>query len=62
GGKKFSFGPDYIVPKPFDHRVIQYEAFAVAKAACEEGIAQNPIKDWNQYRKQLGERIKKFWK
>lgn len=62
GGNKFSFGPDYIVPKPFDHRVIQYEAFAVAKAACEEGIAQNPIKDWNQYRKQLGERIKKFWK
>lgn len=41
GGTHFSFGRDYIVPKPFDPRVIEFEAVAVAKAACEEGLAKN---------------------
>lgn len=61
-GQHFEFGPDYIVPKPFDPRVIEYEALAVAKAACEEGIALNPISDFEKYRKELGKRIKKYWK
>ncbi|MBL7006780.1 MAG: malate dehydrogenase, partial [Spirochaetia bacterium] len=45
GGRKFAFGRDYIVPKPFDKRVIEWEAVAVAKAACEEGLAKYPIED-----------------
>ncbi|WP_028972780.1 malic enzyme-like NAD(P)-binding protein [Spirochaeta cellobiosiphila] len=55
GGEDFSFGPNYIVPKPFDKRVFIEESLAVAKAACEEGIAQKPIKDWAGYRKHLEE-------
>ncbi|MEJ5273869.1 MAG: malic enzyme-like NAD(P)-binding protein [Spirochaetota bacterium] len=60
-GQHFEFGPDYIVPKPFDPRVIEYEAVAVAKAACEEGIALNPITNFEKYRKELANRIKKYW-
>jgi malate dehydrogenase (oxaloacetate-decarboxylating)(NADP+) len=62
GGKDFSFGPNYIVPKPFDPRVIEWEAVAVAKAACEEGLAKYPIKDWEAYRKSLRDRMAKYWK
>ncbi len=62
GGKEFSFGRDYIVPKPFDPRVIEWEAVAVARAACEEGIARKPLSDWEEYRKSLRERMKKYWK
>jgi malate dehydrogenase (oxaloacetate-decarboxylating)(NADP+) len=61
GGKSFSFGRDYIVPKPFDPRVIEWEAVAVAKAACDEGLAKYPIKDWEAYKKQLRQRMKKYW-
>ncbi len=53
GGQKFSFGPDYIIPKPFDPRVLYWEAPAVAKAACETGVALNPITDWDAYRARL---------
>lgn len=60
-GRSFSFGRDYIVPKPFDPRVIEYEAVAVAKAACEEGVAQKPITDWQEYRNSLVKRMKKYW-
>ncbi len=56
GGADFSFGPGYIVPKPFDPRVIEWEALAVAKAACEEGLADQPITDWDAYRKELRDR------
>lgn len=62
GGDSFSFGRDYIVPKPFDPRVIEWEAVAVAKAACEEGIAKKPITDWDGYRNSLRERMMKYWK
>lgn len=62
GGKDFSFGRDYIVPKPFDPRVIEYEAVAVAKAACEDGVALRPITDWEGYRKELRDRMEKYWK
>ena len=61
GGTDFSFGQNYIVPKPFDPRVIEYEAVAVAKAACEEGVARQPITDWDAYSKKLSERMKKYW-
>lgn len=54
----FEFGRNYIVPKPFDPRVIEWEALAVAKAACEEGLARNPITDWDAYKKELKERVK----
>ncbi|MEM5948166.1 malic enzyme-like NAD(P)-binding protein [Spirochaetia bacterium 38H-sp] len=59
GGAAFSFGPGYIVPKPFDRRVIEYVSVAVAKTACEEGLAGRPINDWEDYRKKLAERIRK---
>ncbi len=62
GGKSFSYGREYIVPKPFDPRVIEYEAVAVAKAAMDEGLATNPIKDWDAYREGLRKRMEKFWK
>ncbi len=61
GGQNFSFGRDYVVPKPFDPRVIEWESVAVAKAACEEGVAKHPITDWDAYREELGNRMKKFW-
>ncbi len=62
GGKSFSFGKGYIVPKPFDPRVIEWEAVAVAKAACDEGIAKKPITDWDGYRNSLHKRMEKYWK
>lgn len=62
GGHHFSFGRDYIVPKPFDPRVISWEAVAVAKAACDEGLAAKPITDWDAYRAGLEKRMEKYWK
>lgn len=61
GGQEFTFGPNYIVPKPFDPRVIEWASTAVAKAACEEGLAQHPISDWDGYKNSLKERMKKHW-
>jgi malate dehydrogenase (oxaloacetate-decarboxylating)(NADP+) len=61
GGQEFTFGRNYIVPKPFDPRVIEWEAVAVAKAACEEGLALHPITDWEGYRKSLVERMAQYW-
>lgn len=53
GGKKFSFGRDYLIPKPFDTRVLMWVAPAVAKAAMETGVATLKITDWDQYRASL---------
>lgn len=53
GGKKFEFGPDYIVPTPFDPRLIETIPVAVAKAAVETGVATKPIEDWDAYVEQL---------
>lgn len=61
GGKDFTFGPLYIVPTPFDPRVIEWEAVAVAKAACEEGLAAKPITDWEAYRESLVKRMAPYW-
>jgi len=49
----FHFGPDYIIPKPFDPRVLQKVAPAVAKAAMDSGMAQMPIEDLEAYREKL---------
>lgn len=61
-GREFSYGKEYIVPKPFDPRVIEFVSSAVAKAACDEGLAQNPIKDFDAYKVSLSKRMEKFWK
>jgi malate dehydrogenase (oxaloacetate-decarboxylating)(NADP+) len=57
GDKDFSFGPEYIIPKPFDPRVLWYVAPAVAKAAMDTGVAKMPIENWTQYKEQLQERL-----
>jgi len=58
GVGRLTFGPDYIIPKPFDPRVLVWEAAAVAKAAMETGVARNPV-DLAQYREQLEGRLGK---
>jgi malate dehydrogenase (oxaloacetate-decarboxylating)(NADP+) len=52
GNEPITFGPDYIIPKPFDQRVLLWEATAVAKAAMETGVARKQI-DLVKYREQL---------
>ena len=53
-GQDLSFGPDYLIPKPFDSRLILRIAPAVAQAAAESGVATRPITDMDAYRQQLG--------
>jgi len=62
GGKRFSFGRDYIIPKPFDPRVLLWVAPRVAKAAMESGVAKKPITDWKSYERELQERIERIHK
>ncbi len=57
GETKLSFGRDYIIPKPFDPRLITVVSPAVAKAAIETGVALNPITDWAKYETELLERF-----
>ncbi len=57
GNQKFEFGPDYIVPKPFDPRVLVWESAAVAQAAMETGVSRIKI-DLDDYKKSLEDRIK----
>ena len=52
-----SFGPNYIIPKPLDPRLLSTVAPAVAKAAMESGVAKAPIKDWNNYSNELNRRL-----
>ena len=54
---RLNFGRDYIIPKPFDPRLIAEIPPAVAKAAIESGVAQNPITDWEAYKEELLERM-----
>lgn len=49
GGERFHFGPEYILPKPFDPRVLKIVAPAVARAAMKTGVAREPISDFDQY-------------
>jgi malate dehydrogenase (oxaloacetate-decarboxylating)(NADP+) len=53
GVNSMAFGKEYLIPKPFDPRVLTWEAPAVAKAACDTGAAKKPITDWSAYREQL---------
>lgn len=53
GASNLSFGPEYLIPKPFDPRLIAIIAPAVAKAAMESGVATRPIKDFAAYKDQL---------
>ncbi len=53
-GQELTFGPDYIIPKPFDSRLILKIAPAVAKAAAESGVATRPITDMEAYKETLG--------
>lgn len=53
GLKKLIFGPDYILPKPFDHRLLFNVSSAVAKAARESGVATRPIHDPKEYHERL---------
>jgi malate dehydrogenase (oxaloacetate-decarboxylating)(NADP+) len=53
GGKTFRFGPEYLIPKPFDPRVLMWVASAVAKAAMDSGVAQKNIENFEIYRDQL---------
>ena len=57
GGEDFSFGKEYIIPKPFDPRVLWYVAPAVAKAAIETGVAKIKEMDWQKYEDKLKERL-----
>jgi len=57
GGADFSFGKEYIIPKPFDPRVLWYVAPAVAKAAIDTGVARVKIEDWEAYKEELKERL-----
>jgi malate dehydrogenase (oxaloacetate-decarboxylating)(NADP+) len=58
GVERLKFGRDYIIPKPFDPRVLVWEAAAVAKAAMDTGVAQIPV-DLAEYREQLEKRLGK---
>ena len=52
-GENLEFGPDYMIPKPFDPRLITEVTIAVAKAAMESGVAVRPIEDWDAYKQKL---------
>ena len=57
GGKAHSFGPDYIIPAPFDPRLMEIVPAAVAKAAMASGVAQIQIDDMDAYRSRLKSRL-----
>jgi malate dehydrogenase (oxaloacetate-decarboxylating)(NADP+) len=57
GIKNLSYGPEYIIPKPVDARLISTISPAVAKAAIESGVAQKKIADWEEYKNSLDNRL-----
>ena len=57
GATKLGFGREYIIPKPFDPRLISTVSPAVAKAAMDSGVAKNPIVDWAKYEETLLDRL-----
>ncbi len=59
GEEELSFGPEYLIPKPFDPRLIVQIAPAVAKAAMETGVATRPIADFEAYKEKLTEFVYK---
>jgi len=55
--KNIVFGKNYLIPKPFDPRLIKTVSSAVANAAMETGVAQKPVKDWDAYGQELTNRL-----
>ena len=60
GGETRLFGKDSLIPAPFDPRLILRVAPAVAKAACDTGVAAEPIKDWDGYRDTVRDQVDGF--
>ena len=58
-GQTFSFGQGYVIPKPFDPRLIEWLPPAVAQAAMDTGVARKPIEDMDAYKASLRVRIQK---
>lgn len=56
-GKYLKFGPHYIIPTPFDPRLMQMVASAVAQAAMDSGVARKPVADFAAYQKKLASRL-----
>ncbi|HOX05127.1 MAG TPA: malic enzyme-like NAD(P)-binding protein [Planctomycetota bacterium] len=56
-GAKFEFGPDYLIPKPFDRRLVPWVAGAVAEAATKSGLARKPLTDLAAYRAELARKF-----
>ena len=56
-GNRPKFGPNYIIPVPFDPRLMEVVSSAVAKAAMESGVAQKPIADLDRYSNELASRL-----
>ena len=58
GGAELTFGRDYIIPTPFDPRLITVVSMAVARAAMESGVATKNIENWEAYEQELLDRVK----
>ena len=56
-GEQLTFGPDYLIPKPFDPRLVAVVSAAVAKAAMDSGVAKRPIVDFEQYKDTLNDTV-----
>lgn len=56
-GEQMTFGPDYLIPKPFDPRLVGVVSTAVARAAMESGVATRPIDDLDEYKEKLDETV-----
>ncbi len=59
GGVELEFGRDYVIPKPFDPRMIEYLCPSIAEAAVISGVAKNPVSDAEAYKAQLKARVAK---
>ena len=57
-GEPLVFGPEYLIPKPFDPRLMMKIAPAVAQAAADSGVALRPVKDMDAYRESLQPRLR----
>ncbi|GAB4549857.1 MAG: NADP-dependent malic enzyme [Ruegeria sp.] len=56
-GEQLTFGPDYLIPKPFDPRLVGVVSSAVARAAMESGVARRPIEDLEAYKERLNQTV-----
>lgn len=57
GGDELQFGPNYLIPKPFDKRLLEMVPIAVAQAAMDTGVAQRPLADIEAYKEQLNHQV-----